>query len=164
MTVKFRPYDQAHLVVSPHISTRPRLVEVISMPFPAKDRADDTILTDRVMARMVPGEPTTMREVRVANLHTCGQKRYLHVARVRMTTGLPFPTDMLRHDNGWLYHSHMPEDEVTAPVEDGGVLVYTTSSSTHWPWTTERWTSFETLINEVLVRDLHNHNDDSRVR
>lgn len=146
--MSFKPYQLAHLEVE--VSTRRRLVEVISRPTP-----DNTI-----MVRMVPGEPTTMLEVKLGELHSRAQNRYLHIARV--TTGFVFPEDMLRYDNAALYDHTLPEDggdDRGLPVPPEGLLVYTDSANRKNPWTLDRWNSFSCTVTPVLIRDLRNHTD-----
>jgi hypothetical protein len=155
----FKPWDIALLTVHPAISSRKRLVEIVSYPFGGTDPVHGGEL---VKVRMVPGEPTTLADAAIKNLqpwpNAKGDVRYLHVAEV-MTT-FPFPEDMLRYDSAALFdhtQPEEPEDEMGRltfrPTEP--VLIYRLSRVRKGHiWTTGRWASFSASCRHVLTRDL----------
>jgi hypothetical protein len=133
-------------------SLRPRIVEVVSYPTP----------NETIMVRMVPGEPTTVKKVYVAELTPCKRKyRYVYLARV---IGFTFPEDMVFYDNAALYDHRLPECGEENPilgyadglrVPDEGLIVYKLSSAKRVkPWTYGRWQSYSCWIEEVKVTDL----------
>lgn len=202
-TQKFKPHDLASLKTDR--SSRRRVVEIISYPFPASDEGAveclncksrdwavsrhpsepnedrfrcnqckhqwtrEQALNERVKVRMVPGEPTTLAEVAVADLLPHQRKRYVHVALVSGT--FCFPEDMLRYDGAALYDHELNESGddgmgLRPPVKEGEsprwqCLVYCLSdrktadlSRPGSPWTKDRWHSFSCGIRPMQVRDL----------
>lgn len=160
MASKFKPHDLALMQVE--TSKRKRCVEVLSHPIPNEPRCSEVIgemtATWTIMVRMVPGDATTLREVRLDLLESLGCKsRWVHVARVAGLGG--FPEDMLRYDGAAL----CDPDQHEAPEDDTGrltyrpvepVLIYRVAQAKSWKWTTARWASFGWDIEPVGVYDL----------
>lgn len=159
-TKPWKPNDLALMEVT--TSTRKRYVEVVSYPFPAganTGQPSQGQIIDSIMIRMVPGDPTTLREVPIALLHRpLDKNRYVHVARVHPGIG-PFPEDMLRYDCAALYGPDQPEE----PTDDFGrhtwrpaepVLIYRAATGKRPQWTPARWASFCWRIEHVATFDL----------
>jgi hypothetical protein len=141
MKPNFKPYDLATIQLP--TSERRRTVEVLSYPTP-----DDTI-----MVRMVPGDPTTLREVKVDDLEPRARQRYCRIARVRCR--FDFPEDMLRYDDAALCDPDQSEDFRT----DAPVLIYRlTDYKRGTCWTEGRWASFSASIEQVATCDLRAQN------
>lgn len=117
----------------------PRLVQTISRPIPG----------DTIKVRMVPGDPTTMRELPIAELEVSssfsGKKSLkVHIANVR-GVGC-FPVDMLRYD--W---AALVDPDIQVHNSEGDIIlrgkepiqVYRLSCRGHDSgWTVDRWWSF----------------------
>ena len=128
-------------------SARKRMVELISYPTPE----------GTIMARMIPGDPTTMIEIKVEGLKKMdnGRKyKYVHIAEVSGNGA--FPEDMLRYDGAALC-DHAQQEE---PTDDFGrytyrpkepVLIYHLSTTQKPLWTPARWASFAWRITPKQV-------------
>ena len=141
-----KPNDLA-TIQTPH-STRRRVVEVISRQTPEQT----------IMIRRTPGDPTTLEEVRYADLIPFPKHRYIHVASVDSRFG--FPEDMLRYDCAFLLDPDRDEEDEhqtlgKMPIKsDEPILVYSVSNCKTPPWTTTRWNSFSAWIKPVRCFDL----------
>jgi hypothetical protein len=147
----FRPYELT--TISLPVSKRRRTVEVISRPFSSAGAE----ATDRINVRMVPGEPTTLTEVAVADLEgLLARMRWLHVAEV--STRFPYCEDMLRYDIAALFDhtvSEVAEIPSTWPDSPETVFqVWRLSARKKPAWTYTRWHSFGAFVKPLYVRDL----------
>lgn len=147
--MKWKPHDLALLNVLESISSRPRAVEVISYIIPP-EKVDGM---PNIMVRMVPGDPTTLREVCAENLKPLGWKgRWVHIAEVQ-GSGC-FPEDMLRYDGAHLLDPDQPEDGERGWKPDGPVMIYRVDDRKQPRWTTARWSSFCWGIRHRVTIDL----------
>ncbi len=160
---KLKPYQLVSVQLP--TSKRRRVVQTISCPIPNDDNRPDTI-----KVRMVPGDPTTMTELPVADLKTCERKgRWVHVAKVKAGVG-GIPEDMLRYDGASYYNQQLPETDAEGqeprgdPFSDevlgnrpgeGWTLVYAVTSSKTPPWTVDRWNSFCCALRHLKTQDLN---------
>jgi hypothetical protein len=144
---KFKPHDLANMKVP--TSIRQRTVEVISHSIP------NSLPT--IMVRMVPGDPTTLREVEIEDLTPRTKERYVHIAEIR--TRFVLPEDMLRYDCAALVDPDKPESEERGDGRhvccDGSpILIYRLWRTKKHVWTDARWASFSTSILPVCTLDL----------
>lgn len=136
----FKPYQLAKL--STPNSERPRVVEIISMPTPS----------GTIMVRMVPGDPTTIREESLDLLSEYkGRARYCHIASV--ITRLGFPEDMLRYDCAALCDATLNESDLHTEKE---TLIYSVSERKSPHWTYARWHSFLAGVRHCRTINLRN--------
>lgn len=142
-TRPFKPHELARMTVTR--SKRPRIVEVISMPTPE----------GTIMVRMVPGDPSTLREVLMSTLTMIPKERYCYIARV-LCNGYKFPEDMLRYDRAAFYDADKDEakDKSVTSYTHEEVLIYTIGTRRQPSWTAARWRSFGVSILHVRVYDM----------
>lgn len=157
--MKFRPYKLATIKLP--TSSRRRVVECISYPFRADGPNMILPSCDRIKVRMVPGEPTTMVEVAVADLLPSPERSWVQIFEVR--THFVFPEDMLRYDGAALYDHTVPEDKTDEngcsvyEDPDKPVLCYRVVPRKTFPFTEDRWASFSAsvkLLKTIALSDI----------
>ena len=149
----FEPYQLVLLEI--RTSTRKRPVQVISRLIPDHPEGDT------IMVRMVPGDPTTIREVPIAKLEHYtirNKKRWVHIAEVQGS--FSFPEDMLRYDGAALCDPDQDEVPEGGWRTAGGVLIYAVSDRKQPSWTDARWRSFSWGLQHELTLDLDDHASD----
>lgn len=152
MPSTFKPYDLATIKLP--VSTRRRVVEIISRPIPGgcKVKALETI-----MVRMVPGCPDTLNEVETKDLVAItNPERYVHIGKVRYS--FTFPEDMLRYEGASLYDHTLSEDEIPKTIQE--VVVYRMSrvkigavAGGKGNWVQARWNSFSAGVEHLHTVD-----------
>ena len=152
-TPAYKPHELVWLKI-PCASERLRLVQVISMPIP-HDAGPETITV-----RMVPGEPTTMEEVKVSELRRLSfwhvrKFRWLHVAKVCGV--VPFGGGMLCLEKAYLYDHNIGERDIDRMVYPRTLpaRIYKVSDNKDPQWQTELWRSSQGCsLEPVFSRDL----------
>lgn len=143
-----KPFGLMQLPVD--VSVRKRIVQVVSLPLP----------NGTIMVRMVPGEPTTMIEMPVANLlplpSSWNHSHWLHVARVNSL--FSFPEDMLRREHAFLWDHTIHEFEVPRQKytgkDDDKTIIYKINERPASGWNYDRWQSFSCDVQHLYSRNL----------
>ncbi len=153
------PWALAYEKVSETISTRERIVEIVSYPYPmGLDSQGLPTFDNGIKCRMVPGYPTTIEELDILNLRPMVKSekkyRYIHVAEIHVNLGI-FPEDMLRYDNAALFDHRQQEDDYRPEIGQS-VLVYKLTKSPTPDWTFKRWSSFCCGAKPIETIDLKN--------
>ena len=126
------------------------LGQVVSLPTPEKT----------IMVRMVPGNPTSMKELPVERIvESRITKKYKYVQYAQVGGNGSFPVDMLRYDFATPVNFTLAEDEtghVFAELDDdsGDALIiarctHLKSGGQGGPWTAGRWNSFGWSVQSI---------------
>lgn len=122
-----------------------RTVEIISYPF-----------GNKVNVRLVPMEPTTLKEVSVSQIQAhpilskCERPRFVHLARVT-GTGF-FPINLLKFEGAWFFDDEKAgllnpmEARFRHPTE---IIIFKLCCDRKPMWHTDRWSSMDWKLEEL---------------
>lgn len=124
---------------------------------------------DTLMVRRVPGEPTTLEEMKLVytsyscNIRTLEYKvSWVHFAKIKGNGRYSvMPYDMLRYDHAAPFNFHLEQDEALGdglvlrrddPPEQGLIIAKVCAHERQDRWTPERWLSFGWSIEPLATK------------